>query len=680
MTLYYLQPVSVLDEGGYTATGGSSLAVISDGTPPARVDATYLLAAPGSASTLAGSNNITLSSWGGGGYNGHASDFGTEIPWRVRAVAHMSYGDEPDILFVFLKTVASQELANKIEYCNGTPSATPDEVATGWVQPGSDLYYGLLVGDAGGPYQAQVAVWSYQSANRTRVTEVWVELETTTTPTVSVTAAGTVTTTSPTVAWSYSDGDGWAQTGYRVKVFNSTQYGAGGFDPATSTPERSVSAYTAEGEVQVIGLDATKTYKTYVQVAKTVNGVRYFSDWESNSAWTISNYPIDVDVTVTDQPVNARVHVAVTPYINMMDSENASSISDDTSDWVGTDCTLARVTTPNAGSEGALEITSTSAGSIEVRLDEVNSPVSVPASTEITASVQLYSAATSRNCKVRIVEYDTDDNITADTESSSAASTVGDWTQFSHTVTTQSDTDYAQVRVGIIGTALSEVHYIDHIMVNSGDTAQSYNHGGFTAGSILIERETDAGWETVRGGDIDMGIKYQQRSVYDYEAPRGVNAIYRGTVNALNPSGNVTSVTESTPVAVTADGQWWLKAVADPTLNTVATPLNKLDIKVDSDVGVFRPLDGDTAIVVSGAVGGLDGSYDFHTSTEVEWAALKPILWHPGTVLVQDSLGRQKYLRWTERDSSETSAAGEVRRTTTVSYIEVGSGLPSVAS
>jgi hypothetical protein len=119
----------------------------------------------------------------------------------------------------------------------------------------------------------------------------------------------TITDTNrPTIPWSSTlDGDGGAQTRWQVRVFTAAQYGARGFDPATS------AALTESGEVasadrswRTVGLLADGTYRAYVRVAQTVNGTSLWSDFAFEQFDVLVALPGAPTLTVTPQPAYAR--------------------------------------------------------------------------------------------------------------------------------------------------------------------------------------------------------------------------------------------------------------------------------------------------------------------------------------------------------------------------------------
>jgi hypothetical protein len=120
--------------------------------------------------------------------------------------------------------------------------------------------------------------------------ELYIDVDISSQPTVSVSApTGTITTTSaPDVTWTYSDTDNETQAFYQIKVFSSTQYGAGGFSADTSTSTWDSGEIASSDSSAVVGtLLLPATYRAYVRVAKSINGEPFWSAW-AFSQFTIS--------------------------------------------------------------------------------------------------------------------------------------------------------------------------------------------------------------------------------------------------------------------------------------------------------------------------------------------------------------------------------------------------------
>lgn len=156
---------------------------------------------------------------------------------------------------------------------------------------------------------------SATGADLSSIYELYFDVVTTTQPSVNVTApTGTITATSlPEVGWDYTDADGTEQEFYRIRVFTSAQYTAGGFDPSQSTAVWDSGLIASNDNTATIGehlLDGT--YRAYMVVAKTVGGQALYSGWDYSqfvvdttppgvptftSAFTAGSNRVDIQIT-----------------------------------------------------------------------------------------------------------------------------------------------------------------------------------------------------------------------------------------------------------------------------------------------------------------------------------------------------------------------------------------------
>jgi hypothetical protein len=117
---------------------------------------------------------------------------------------------------------------------------------------------------------------------------------------------------------------------------------------------------------------------------------------------------------------------------------------------------------------------------------------------------------------------------------------------------------------------------------------------------------------------------------------------------------------------------WRFVAPESPTVVfTSARVRAPLEQEITEQVGVFRPLGRGKAVVVSGSLYGVDGRYEITTIGETEWASLEALVKYQGTVLVQDPLGRQKYVRFINRKWTEVGLLGNLNRQVKIDYVEV---------
>ena len=121
-----------------------------------------------------------------------------------------------------------------------------------------------------------------ETGDRGKFYELYIDVDISAQPTVTVSApTGTITTTTaPDVTWAFADTDNETQAFYQIKVFTDAQYGAGGFDPETSTATYNSGEIASSDNTAVVGaLLLADTYRAYVRTAKSVNGEPFWSDY-----------------------------------------------------------------------------------------------------------------------------------------------------------------------------------------------------------------------------------------------------------------------------------------------------------------------------------------------------------------------------------------------------------------
>lgn len=172
-----------------------------------------------------------------------------------------------------------------------TGSATINTVNDVAVMNGSTFWYVIASGTSAYVYEAYLDVVSMAPPTVSAVTV---------SPTTPIT-----TTKRPTVAWTFSQDADIALAGAGalytdVKIFSAAQYGAGGFNPDTS----SFSYYApflygtvASHTVTSNGLVNGTTYKAYVRSSQLVQGVTQWSAWSASAAFTLS-IPVPVPTSI----------------------------------------------------------------------------------------------------------------------------------------------------------------------------------------------------------------------------------------------------------------------------------------------------------------------------------------------------------------------------------------------
>ena len=152
------------------------------------------------------------------------------------------------------------------------------------------------------------------SVNVSQWFQLWLVVSYNQAPVATATGpTGTVTTPSPTVTWTYADPESDVQERFQVKVFNSAQYGALGFNPDTFTADADsgVVFSSATSYTLTALLSNTTTYRAYVKVADVGSSGR-FGAWAFSSFTSSYTGPNPPTFTSTVDNVNNRVSLALT--------------------------------------------------------------------------------------------------------------------------------------------------------------------------------------------------------------------------------------------------------------------------------------------------------------------------------------------------------------------------------
>jgi hypothetical protein len=199
---------------------------------------------------------------------------------------------------------------------------------------------------------------------------------------------------------------------------------------------------------------------------------------------------------------------------------------------------------------------------------------------------------------------------------------------------------------------------------------------GYTSQYYDVNRSDDDGviYESIRDGDRIIPNASFIGTAVDYEAPRDTVAYYRCRSVGVDASSNEFPSAWGTvqQVLITNDETWWFKVIEEPEYNLGSVRvLADLDVTIEEPNIVFRPLGSTRPIVVAGPLQGEDGIYNVKTINEAEWDDFYLVLTHQGTLLVQDPLGNQKYVRITDRTWVAETVSGAIHRNIEAAYVEV---------
>lgn len=285
MTISTLRPNGTTSNTGTLTGGATAHAVLSDDSDSSYVD----YASAGQASVLA-LGDLTLP----------AGAVVKSLKIRLR---------------VQLATPTASELTAKI--VAGAKTSTATLTVSNYRSPPFSVTW-LTLASAGisdaNVDGATLTISKVAAGAHVQVYEAYVDATYVVKPVVAVDApSGTVTDTNrPTVSWTNTfDADGGEQTILALKVFTAAQYGAGGFNPETSTPFENRGGFFAGSSLQVNSILADGTYRAYVKTGQTVNGVFHWSDWAFTEFTVSVALPATPTLTATADNANARIALAV---------------------------------------------------------------------------------------------------------------------------------------------------------------------------------------------------------------------------------------------------------------------------------------------------------------------------------------------------------------------------------
>lgn len=130
--------------------------------------------------------------------------------------------------------------------------------------------------------------------------------------------------------------------------------------------------------------------------------------------------------------------------------------------------------------------------------------------------------------------------------------------------------------------------------------------------------------------------------------------------------------TTSVPILVDNPKTWSFVAPENDTIKVVGVKVEQpLNQTIVESYGVFKPLGASKSVVVSQSIYGVDGTYQITVQGESDWNIIYPVLTYQGTLLVRDPLARQKYVRFVDRNWTESGNINNLIRVVKVTYFEV---------
>ena len=596
---------------------------------------------------------------------------------RVRAVVRMARGGSQSKVYVRLGYL-TDSAAGTIRYAaadqfTGSSSIGTVNGAYRTTAPDGQDWDQARLNDL----VVKVTDYSPTSGGRTTVYEIKVEVEVNVQPTIVVDGpTGTVTDTSrPAIAWTYSDGDGDAQTVYETRVFTAAQYGAAGFDPSTSSAvwESGLVSSSDPGVTPGVDLEDGVVHRAYVRAGHAIGSGTFLSAWAYSGFTVDYEAPPAPDLSTAFQSTFNRVSVTAVGHTNVLSVEDAT-LATTAGTWAAiSGCSVARSTAFGLSGSSSLAITNTSAGNMSARTGLYAIPTD---GQQVAARLDIRPDGSARTVRMLLRWHNAASTLLSTTTGSNVTETGAAWASVSVAATPPAGATQVQVGIEIVSAASGEIHYIDKVSLHNGSTAYWCPGGLEDAQTILIERSTDDGgtWETL--DEVAAGTPEQTVAIDDYAAERDQTNVYRARVIGRTGTTAVASPYSANGAAwVPNDGKWWLKATTDETLNVGGARVlgaGPIQQSREAAQGVFRPLGRDRALVVTGEIYGYDGTYDVLAVGDAEWATLESLLLdYTGDVIVQSPFGETRTVRIVSRSVSIDGTPTLPRRIVSVGYVEV---------
>ena len=537
------------------------------------------------------------------------------------------------------------------------------------------------------------------SSEWVRVYEASVYVEWALQPTVSgITPSSNITTSRPTVAWTFTLGTDATgdQTKYEVKVFSAAQYGAGGFDPATSTPTYTSGETTSAARAHALTADLVDgtTYKVYMRVAQNTSGFDHWSDWTAGTAFAVAlDKPADPDLVVSVDVNWGRADLEIQGHDNLLTETDASfEYGSNVGNWASiSNSTITDLATNPKFGTRSLRQTATAGADMEIGTPSGTSGFAVVAARDYRLRAWVRSDSATRNVKIGVSWYNSSGTIIGSTTYVAASSVGTTYTELTYDVTAPTGAVYARMHAHVAAAAAAEVWYWDGFAFSetAGNAPTVWTRGGLISPHLadvaaaatktyVLEWSEDGGttWTTLETGLTDPAGANQYQVVYDWTIKPNVAREYRvramyvesgNTVNGNSVAGNAS--------ATWTPDLWFFKVLDDHNLDlTFDEVVSDGPIKYDARRGVFRPIGRAKAVTVADVRAESDGRFVFDTMDTASYEAWLDVLRSRSILLVQGPVGVDfdKYVTLGDASSDRLSDVGDVEwRRWTVEWTEV---------
>jgi hypothetical protein len=480
-------------------------------------------------------------------------------------------------------------------------------------------------------------------------------------PVVTVTApAGSIAASKPVVLWSTSFPSGASETIYQVRTFSAAQYGAGGFNPATSTTTDDSGAVSASSvtSYQIPNpLPVGTSYRSYVQITETGNEPSGFLAF---AAYTVTldlpPTPTLTAVAMTDPTTGCpMIQLTAQSLINILSAVDGSFESS-IGTFVGSNCALAQSSTQALDGSFSLRLTASSAAN----MNAASGFYAVLPSTQYSLGAFFRAGATGRSVSVSINWYDSTHTIISTSTGSVVSDVTTGFTQAIVTASSPSNAAYATVQVNVVAPANTEIHYVDEVGLMPGASA-AWSAGGFSATAGIVILRSDGVYVRLASltnpAPLTNTPTVDTAVVNDYEVTPLTAYTYQALLQATGVQGLVQSVYSASAGASVSTTKWWELDPTNPAGAVAAQPIQFNPSNTEQSAA-HQVLGQSTMIVIASAMMGIDMTATMELFDAATYTKFYALLTSQKTTFFSDPFGFSYYFRIAPGPGGMSSGAG----------------------
>jgi hypothetical protein len=462
-----------------------------------------------------------------------------------------------------------------------------------------------------------------------------------------ISPSGSIATAKPVVTWSATYGSPATETAYQVRTFSAAQYGAGGFNPATSAAaddSGAISSSSATSYQVQNQLPAGTSYRSYIQVVETGSEPSGFIAF---SAYTVTldlpPTPTLTAVATTDPTTGCPlIKLAAQSLINILSSVDASFESGIGS-FVGTNAALAQSATQAEDGSFSLRLTASSAATMSA----LSGSYAVLPSTQYTAVAGFRAGSTGRTVTVGITWLTAALAVISTSTGTGVADVTTGWTQVSVTASSPSNAAFAEIVVTVTSPANTEIHYVDQVGLFPG-SGTVWSAGGFSATAGIVILRSDGvyvrGASPANPASLSNAIAPDQAVVNDYEITPLVAYTYQALLQATGAQGLVQSTYSSAVGASVSTTKWWELDPTNPSSAVAAQPIAWNPSITEQSVA-HQVLGQTTMNVISSAMMATDMTASMEVFDAPTYVGLMALATSQKTIFFSDPYGLSYYFR-----------------------------------